>query len=114
MRRASVNRMIWRLDSNYWIIGKDGKIEGFTKRGQRSSEPLADAGMGRAIAHCHMLAVELDAERRYGVSLFSLMARVRTGGGCAGSSADREFDVDAVAERVRAAVCSFFAGLVDV
>ena len=96
------------------MIGKDGRIEEFAKRSQRPSEPLGDAGMGRAVAHCHMLAVELDAERRYGVSLFSLMARVRAGGGRVGGGADGEFDVDAVAERVRAAVCGIFAGLVDV
>ena len=106
--------MIWRLRSNYWTIGKDGRIEEFAERSQRPSEPLADAWMGRAIAHCHMLAVELDAKRLYGVSLFSLMARVCAGGGRAGGGAHRGFDVDAVAERVRAAVCRFFAGLVDV
>ena len=105
---------IWWLGSGYWIIGKDGRIEEFAERSQRPSEPLADAGMGRAVAYCHMLAVELDAERRYGVSLFPLMARVRAGGGRVGGGADGEFDVDAVAERVRAAVCGFFAGLVDV
>jgi hypothetical protein len=106
--------MIWRLRSDYWTIGKDGRIEEFAERSQRPSKPLADAGMGRAVAHCHMLAVELDAKRRYGVSLFSLMAWVCAGGGRAGSGTDGEFDLDAVAERVRTAVCSFFAGLVDV
>jgi hypothetical protein len=106
--------VIWRLRSDYWTIGKDGRIEEFAERRQRRSEPLADAGMARAVAHRHMLAVELDAKRRDGVSLFSLMARVCAGGGRAGGGADGELDVDAVAERVRAAVCGFFAGLVDV
>ena len=106
--------MIWRLRSDYWTIGKDGRIEEFAERSQRPSEPLADARMGRAIAHCHMLAVGLDAKRCYGIPLFSLMARVCAGGGRAGGGADGEIDVDAVAERVRAAVCGFFAGLVDV
>ena len=106
--------MIWRLRSTYWTMGKDGRVEEFAERSQRASEPLADARMGRAIAHCHMLAVELDAKRPYGVSLLSLMARVCAGGGRAGGGAHGEFDVDAVAERVRAAVCGFFTGLVDV
>jgi hypothetical protein len=106
--------MIWRLRSDYWTIGKDGRIEEFAERSQRPSEPLADAGMARAVAHRHMLAVELDAKRCDGVSLFSLMARVCTGGGRAGRGADGELDVDTVAEKVRAAVCGFFAGLVDV
>ena len=114
MCRARVNRMIWWLGSDYWTIGKDGRIEEVPERSQRPAVSLGDAGMDRAVAHCHMLAVELDAERRYGVSLFSLMARVRAGGGRVGGGADGEFDVDAVAERVRAAVCGFFAGLVDV
>ena len=70
------------------VISKDGRIEEFAERSQPFSEPLADAGMGRAVARCHMLAVELDAERRYGVSLFPVMAWVRTGGGCAGDGAD--------------------------
>ena len=95
-------------------MGKDERIEEFAERSQRASELLADARMGRVIAHCHMLAVELDPKRRYGVSLFSLMARVCAGGGRAGGGADGELDVDTVAERVRAAVCGFFAGLVDV
>ena len=106
--------MIWRLGSDYWTIGKDGRIEEFAERSQRASEPLADAGMARAVAHRHMLAVELDAKRRDGVSFFSLMARVCAGGGRAGGGADGELDVDTVAETVRAAVCGFFAGLVDV
>jgi hypothetical protein len=106
--------MIWRLRSDYWTIGKDGRIEEFAERSQRPSEPLANARVGRAVARRHMLAVELDAKRRYGVSLFSLMARLCAGGGRAGGGADGEFDLDAVAERVRAAVCGFFAGLVDV
>ena len=105
---------IWWFGSDLLDNSKDGRIEEFAERSQRPSEPLADAGMGRAVAHCHMLAVELDAERRYGVSLFSLMARVRAGGGRVGGGADGELDVDAVAETVRAAVCGFFAGLVDV
>ena len=96
------------------MIGKDGRIEEFAKHSQRFSKPLAGAGMDRTVAHCYMLAVELDDERGHGVSLFSLMARVRAGGGRVGGGADGEFDVDAVAERVRAAVCGFFAGLVDV
>ena len=103
-----------RPGSDYWIINKDGRIEEFAEHGRCFSKPLAGAGMGRAVAHCYMLAVELDDERRHGVSLFSLMARVRAGGGRVGGGADGEFDVDAVAERVRAAVCGFFAGLVDV
>ena len=106
--------MIWRLRSDYWTMGKDGRIEEFAERSQRPSEPLADAGMARAIAHRHMLALELDAKRRDGVSLLSLMARVCAGGGRAGGGAHGGLDVDAVAERVRAAVCGFFAGLVDV
>ena len=106
--------MIWRPRSDYWTIGKDGRIEEFAERSQRSSERLAGAGMGRAVAHCHMLAVELDAKRYYGIPLFSLMARVCAGGGRAGGGADGELDVDTVAERVRAAVCGFFTGLVDV
>src|SRR2546429_2025264 len=105
--------MIWRLRSTYWTIGKDGRVEEFAERSQRPSEPLADAGMGRAVAHCHMLAVELDAERRHGVSLFSLMARGRAGGGRVGGGADGEVDVDAVAGRGRAAGCGFFGGFVD-
>lgn len=103
-----------RPGSDYWIISKDGRIEEFAKHSQRFSKPLAGAGMGRAVAHCYMLAVELDDERRHGVSLFPLMARIHTGGRCAGGGAEREFDVDTVAQRVRAAVCGFFAGLVDV
>ena len=106
--------MIWQLGSDYWTIGKDARIEEFAEPSQRPSESLAGAWMGRAVAHCHMLAVELDAKRRYGVSLFSLMAWVCAGGGRAGGGANGEFDVDAVAERVRPAVCGFFAGLVDV
>ena len=98
----------------YRTIRKDGRIEKFAERSQRTSDLLADARMGRAVAHCHMLAIELDAKRRYGVSLFSLMARVCAGSGRAGGGADGEFDVDPVAKRVRAAVCGFFAGLVDV
>ena len=70
--------------------------------------------MGRAVTHCYMLAIELDDERRHGLSIFPLMARIYTGGRCAGGGAEREFDVDTVAQRVRAAVCGFFAGLVDV
>ena len=103
-----------RPGSDYWIISKDGRIEEFAKHSQRFSKPLAGAGMGRAVAHCYMLAIELDDERRHGVSIFSLMARIHTGGRCAGGGAEREFDVDTVTERVRAAVCGFFAGLVDV
>jgi putative N-acetylmannosamine-6-phosphate epimerase len=106
--------MIWRLRSNYWTMGKDGRVEEFVERSQCALEPLADAWMGRAIAHCHMLAVELDARRPYGVSLLSLMARVCAGGGCAGGGSHGVFDVDAVAERVRAPVCGFFTRLVDV
>ena len=64
--------MIWLLRSDYWTIGKDGRIEEFAERRQRASEPLADAGMARAVAHRHMLALELDAKRRDGVSLFPL------------------------------------------
>ena len=103
-----------RPGSDYWIISKDGRIEEFAKHSQRFSKPLAGAGMDRAVAHCYMLAVELDDERHHGVSLFSLMARIHTGGRCAGDGAERKFDVDTVAERVRAAVCGFFPGLVDV
>jgi hypothetical protein len=104
--------MIWRLRSNDWTMGKDGRVEEFAERSY--SEPLADARMGRAIAHCHMLAVELDAKRPYSVSLLSFMARVCAGGGHTGGGAHGGFDVDAVTERVRAAVCGFFTGLVDV
>jgi hypothetical protein len=61
-----------------------------------------------------MLAVELDAKRRYGLSLFSIMARICASGGRVGGGADGHFDLDAIAERVRAAVRGFVAGLVDV
>jgi len=106
--------MIWWLGSDYWTIGKNGRIKEVPERSQRPAVSLGDAGMGRDVAHCHMLAAELDAKRRYCVSLFSIVARIRAGGGRAGGSANGEFDVDTVAERVCAAVCGFFAGLVDV
>jgi len=95
-------------------IGKDERIEEFAEPSERPSEPLADAGIRRGVAHWHMLAVELDAERRYGISLFSFIARVRAGGGRAGGGAYGQFDVDTVSERVRATVCGFFASLVAV
>ena len=43
--------------------------------------------MARAVAHRHMLAIELDAKRPYGVSLLSLMVRVCAGRGRAGGGA---------------------------
>lgn len=75
---------------------------------------VAGPGMGGAAVDRDVLAVELDAQGHYSVSIFSALAWICAGGGRLGGGANREFDLDAITKRIRAAVCGIIASVVDV
>ena len=75
---------------------------------------MARIRMGGLASHRNLLALKLDREGRHGLSVFSAMVGVCARRGCAGCDTDRQFDLDAIAKGVRAAVCGFFARMVAV
>ena len=70
--------------------------------------------MGGLASHRNLLALELDREGRHGLPVFSAMVGVCARRGCAVRDKDWQFDLDAIAKGVRAAVCGFFARMVAV
>ena len=75
---------------------------------------MARIRMGGVTSDRSLLAHKLDCEGGHGLPVFSAMVRVRARRGCAGCDTDRQFDLDAIAKGVRAAVCGFFARMVAV
>ena len=75
---------------------------------------MAGTGMGGLASDRNLLALELDDEGGYGLSVFSVMVGVRACRGCARGDADGQFDLDSIAKGLRAAVYGVFAGMVAV
>jgi hypothetical protein len=68
--------------------------------------------MGGLASDRNLLAIELDCEGDYCLSVFSTMVGLRARCGCAGDDEDGLFDLDSIAKRVRVAICGFFASMV--
>ena len=75
---------------------------------------MAGTGMGGAASDRNLLALELDGEGVYGLSVFSAMVGLRARRGCARGDTDEQFDLDSIAKGLRAAVCGVFARMVAV
>ena len=75
---------------------------------------MAGIRMGGLASDRNLLALELDCEGGHRLSVFSAMVGVRARRGCAGGDTDGQFDLDPIAQELRAAVCGFFTRMVAV